>query len=297
MRKKKKVLTQLMMIAMAVFLLSGCTNSEIEALCDAIESGDTEKAMELAENIEDYDRYVMDSMLIDPVSILSQGGGTDTRTPLIVAAKEGNYEMMEYLLENGADPNFGKKAATYPLGSYCDYAAGAKEDGVRLLLSYGADPNLTESAYPINYLIRKMFTLKKNDEGIMTEIVDEEKKKRYDMIKQQVVQLIEAGSVVLEESGRVQGRYYSNILEYLVRMNEVEIVEALLLDGKLLECINVQNEEGYTPLMFAAENGLTKMCQLLLDYDADTTYTNKNHLTACDLATENGYEDIARLFP
>lgn len=296
MKSGKKLIIQIIMICMAIFFFSACKNSDIEALCDAIESGDTEKAIKLAENIEDYDQYVMDSMLIDPVSILSQGGGTDTRTPLIVAAKEGNYEVMEYLLENGANPNFGKKAATYPLNSYCDYAAGDEQDGVKLLLSYGADPNLTESAHPIFYLIGKMYVLKKNEEGIITEIIDEKEKKQYEMLKQQVLQLLEAESIVLEESLNKKERYYSNVLEDFVRLQETETVEALLVEGKLTGCINVQNVKGYTPLMYATETGQLEMSRLLLEYGAKPTYENDNHLTAYDLAVNNGYEDIALLF-
>lgn len=285
-----KLIGLLLFLSMNAVWLGGCSNPRIEKICDFIEQGDKENAMDQAEKIDDYDQYVTDKHMIGLISVLTQGA-VDARTPLLVACKTGNIEMMKYLLENGADPNFGEKAETYPLVSYCEYSAGKGEDGVELLLSYGADPNLTRSAYPVDYLIRKIYVLKCDEDGVFIDCVDDENQAEYDMLKQQVVELIDAESVVLQESSKKEGRYYSNNLADLVRLNEVDMIRALLKDEKLIECINVQDEKGYTPLMIAAENGQMEICQLLLEYNADKTYVNDDNLSAYDLAINN--ENIA----
>ncbi|WP_313893785.1 ankyrin repeat domain-containing protein [Psychrobacillus sp.] len=63
-------------------------------------------------------------------------------TPLIVASYHGNYNIVNLLLENGADPNLSNFKGTTPLMYAKDYCIKNKEYKlIHLLLSKGADIN------------------------------------------------------------------------------------------------------------------------------------------------------------
>lgn len=269
-----------------IFLLSlficGCSNSTISEACDAIEAGDTDKALELLESIDNYNQCVMEVSSTNPLYFLSRGYGVDTRTPLVSACAEHNYIVMEYLLENGADPNYGENCAVYPLEAYCESEVIENSDGVELLLNYGADPNLTKSAYPIDYVIRKMFNTDKESED-------------YKVYREQLIKLIEADSVVLDESRKLPNKYYSNTLLDLVKLEEYYTIKTLLEKGKLLTCINAQVENGFTPIMVAAEKGDIDTCSLLLEYGADTTIKNNKGQTVHHIASSSGHDNILEL--
>lgn len=59
--------------------------------------------------------------------------------------------------------------------------------------------------------------------------------------------------------------------------------------------INIQNIEGTTPLMAAAEYGVEDIAKILLDNGAITTTVNNENESAFDIAMKNKNFDIARL--
>ena len=52
---------------------------------------------------------------------------------------------------------------------------------------------------------------------------------------------------------------------------------------------------GYTALMVAAGMGKTDICQVLLDYGADTELRSYKGKTAADYAEESGHPELADL--
>lgn len=69
------------------------------------------------------------------VNTRARGGGEALITELVIG---GRLDMLELLLENGANPNIASEIYGSPLMSAAD---GNNEAAVRLLLNYGADPN------------------------------------------------------------------------------------------------------------------------------------------------------------
>lgn len=63
---------------------------------------------------------------------------SDGTTALIVAIKQGNYQVVEYLLEHGADPNLSNNRGLTPLKIANTYQKNHPHDIAGTLISYGA---------------------------------------------------------------------------------------------------------------------------------------------------------------
>lgn len=61
------------------------------------------------------------------------------------------------------------------------------------------------------------------------------------------------------------------------------------------EIVNEQDQFGCTPLHYAAENGNTTLCELLLNCGADTSITDDNNFSPYDCANINGHTNLAKL--
>lgn len=81
-------------------------------------------------------------------------------------------------------------------------------------------------------------------------------------------------------------------LHYAAALGLNEILEALLAADT--PPLNVQDPDGFSPLMRAAQNGHLDAARLLLASGADTSLENQNGLTAKDLA--EGKSGIEALF-
>lgn len=105
--------------------MSGAQNTHIEPLKEAAASGDVVAAMSLlyASNIQGYD--------------CANDRDRDGWSAIHWAAEEGHEQIVDMLLERGADVNAASSYGTSPL--HCA-ANGGNTDIVRLLLQRGADP-------------------------------------------------------------------------------------------------------------------------------------------------------------
>lgn len=280
-RIKKYVLFIILNVILIVMLV-GCkfNKSRVTSLCDFIEDCNNEEAKLIAEKIDDYDQYA--SNFVTGSSILTQGG-VDARTPLYSACKSNNLEMMHYLLEHGADPNFGEKSGIYPLEIYCELGNSTEENGVELLLSYGADPDLYVSVPPVFHLVGNLIDLHRDDKYQKTDYVKEEKQEEYDMICQELINLIDSGANLCQASIDYEDRVYDCVLHDLAYIGESELLVMILEDYGGIEFINLQRENGDTPLIVAAKEGYSETCKILLERGADADIANDEGQCATDI--------------
>eukprot|EP00042_Codosiga_hollandica_P019360 m.59701 g.59701 ORF g.59701 m.59701 type:complete len:167 (+) comp49268_c0_seq10:111-611(+) len=75
--------------------------------------------------------------------------------------------------------------------------------------------------------------------------------------------------------------------------NEAILKFFLQLDGINL---NVRNELGFTPLMFAADRGFNECVHALLQAGANSALKNQDGLTALDLARSNHHSETVIIF-
>lgn len=130
-------------LVVSALLLAGCSEwlekqrqlsqrrtAEAEVV-DAVEFGDMRTAREWLEE----DRTLADSVRV----ISARRGSRRAETALTMAARKGRRDMVELLLEFGADPKLVDGNGDLPLGAALAASEGRLEL-VRLLLERGADP-------------------------------------------------------------------------------------------------------------------------------------------------------------
>lgn len=88
-----------------------------------------------------------------------------------------------------------------------------------------------------------------------------------------------------------QKGYAQDLIEF-VRQGDVQRLEIWVDQYKVN--LNVQDENGLTPLMAAVQEGNLEMVEYLIDQGADVLLKNKNGQTAIDIATQEGQDDIKR---
>ena len=109
--------------------------ADLEALDD-----DGERALQRA---VEYNHMNIPMLLLDHGAMADPQKEVDSgRTPHFIAVENGNYDIVQLLIEKGADIELDSEIFDPPL-MVAVYGAG--EDTIRLLLDSGADPN-TETA-------------------------------------------------------------------------------------------------------------------------------------------------------
>ena len=158
-------------------------------------------------------------------------------TPLMYAAKEGNKEVVKYLLSKGADIDSKVSENGTPL---IFAIKNNKDDVAKFLIENGADVNRKQVTYdapaPLHYAVI-------NNNLPMAEL------------------LISKGADV-----DIKDHYLHTPLIYAVQRNFKEMADFLISKGA---DINTKDREGKTPLHFAIDKRQKEMVSFLLDRGAD----------------------------
>jgi ankyrin repeat protein len=184
------------------------------------------------------DVYVRDALARDPS--LANFADSSQQRPISAAAKRNDLEMVELLLDHGADPSLPEHGA--PLGQALWIAVYQKQpEMVKLLLKHGANPNTApESSGPALLHARK-------DPGL---------------------------KALLLQYGAIEDTSDRQQLEMLIADNALEEVETWLQKGaQLLQDPLAQWGEGI--LAGAANKGRREMIELLMRYGASVPDVSK----------------------
>ena len=191
--------------------------------------------------------------------------------PLTEACRISNVDIVEFLLENGANPNCDDGLT--PLGITYRWKGDNWYEISLILIENGAS---------LDYLT--------DYSGEKSSVLQDIVQKRPNM-PDESVEVLEAFHYALENCD------YSNVdwmwvLQESVSYDRIEIVKLLLDQGY---CNVNDTSFGMTPLMFASRDSTPEMVQLLLDYGADKNCESADGKTAYDYAVSRGDMELAEI--
>lgn len=204
--------------------------------------------------------------------------GPGSMTALAQAASEENVDCAKVLLEHGANVN----ATDYDhYNALLDAQFGKRLDGrdrepmTKLLLNYGADPNL-RGPHGMTALFFAMAKLKfKGEAGPCVACIS---------------LLIAAGA----DPNLIADDGYTPLLLALRPKSDTSIaaLTVLLAGGANVNLANAKT--GETPLMAAAAQGSSAIVDLLLNNGANRCASDKSNRLASAYARQNGHPDLAQ---
>ena len=252
--------TAVIIIALFAFLLFLNKQSKTSRdICNAIQAGDNARLEALLQEGADVNRATH-TILYLPIAILTENNMLST--PMLTACENGNTDAVALLLKYGADPNkriaggFNAMEAVYSTSAGRD----SRFDIVPMLLNCGAE--------------------------IDNNVAFQEVRLATDDTAEQSIALLELYTDVPESLTDSSGTT-------LLGKCHSPIVAAWLI-GKGAD-VNASNDNGNTPLMYAAERGYGEVIVVLLGSGADAGMKNNEGKTAYDLAFENGFNELLEL--
>ena len=195
--------------------------------------------------------------------------------PLCKAAKDGDLERVEFLLDSGVNPD----SVSFKINAYSDipgiagdsalrFAVFAGHAGiVKMLLANGANPNIENKngSTPLTASSGK---------GI-SEIVQ-----------------------ILLDNGANPNQDVNNggtPLIFAAQDGYAEVVKILLDGGANPNQTNQVDNKGWTALMFAVYYGHAEAVKVLLDGEANPNQSNNKGWTALNIAAEKGQPEVAKV--
>jgi ankyrin repeat protein len=245
-------------------------------------------------------------------------------TPLIYAAFKGNEEMMNYLLDHGAAVNdtnsYGWLAIHYA-------ARDGKTEILKQLLAHHSDVNKVGRT-TIGKLTPLMLAVRNGhfeacvlllQAGANTNYTNEKSQTAYSLAEEFNRYWVKE---VLNNPKQIQNIYFTYVvnnkdyekafqllnekidpayqiaygwttLHYAAQYGQRELLEELL---KYTNKIDIQKEDGFSPLMLAAYNNQFETSLFLFENNASPLLKNKEGETVIELVDKLGYIDIKNLF-
>lgn len=192
--------------------------------------------------------------------------------PLVEACRTGNVEIIEVLVENGADVNLGAKFK--PLS----FTYNQKPKNW-----YSISLFLIENGASLDYESHN------SHENVLTDIVGHRPGSmatKHGL--ENSTEVVTAFYYALENC-KQSSINWMRVLQHSVTNDRVEIVKLLLDKGF---CDVNDTSVGMTALMFATRDSTPEMVQLLLNYGADKSIKSSDGKTAYDYAVQSNNRDI-----
>ncbi len=216
----------------------------------------------------------------------------DYYTALESASWGGHLNIVEYLVENGADVNFvsgsdtGNKYGRTPLISAVD---SGQVDIVKYLIDNGADVNgIGAEKYTA-------ITVAKSLEMVMILVESGADVNSINMNKPVLISAVENEQIAIVEylldNGADVNVKVDNNYSAISYPNNLAIVKILVESGA---DVNFKNSYSSTPLIFATNRGNLEIVKYLVEQGADINIQNDDGSKAIDIAISNGHKKIVK---
>ncbi len=262
--------------ATIIFMISSAYGADIYT---AIDSGSVAQVMDYIEQ--------------NP-QLLNQKN-SDGLTPLNLAAYRGHAEIVEKLLDTGADPDIGDNENSRPIHNA---AVGGNNGVIEVLLKHGLEiavmdnNGMTALMFAIsyshfetaNYLLDKGADTKLANNNGWTALHYAVQQEQAELAKR----LIESGTDLNAQT--FEGKAP---LHFTVMRNQLEIADMLLRSGADIE---IKEDYGRTPLLMTTrESGSAEMAKLLIQHGANVDAADRFGSTPLELSAWRGFGGIVNL--
>ena len=233
----------------------------------------------------------------------TMSSASEIKNALHYSATFGHLEVVKCLLEHKAmnsimNKRCGKDQSDGPTALHLAIERGHFEIAKYLAANKNVDLNLKSKGWsPLHILAQKghLETLKslmekgadlnaKTEPDEETPLIIAARYEHFDVLKY----LVEKKADV---NAKCKGQ---TALHFLAKKNENQIVQHLLANTNKAD-INVKNDLGETPLMYASCFGCFEVVRTLLQNNADLHVETKDGKTALHLGAKHGYHKIVRL--
>ena len=206
-------------------------------------------------------------------------------TPLIIATHHGHRDIIQLLVDNGADLNKADRGGYTPLkrAAYYGQIITAK-----FLIDLGAEPGLTKAANKGQYAIIQVL-LQAGADPNMTDLNGECPLlvAALNGYRDIVQLLIQQGA-----NPNMGSKYGSTPLHWAASLGHKDVVKQLIDGGAEPNSTNVL---GRTPLHCAVNDHKIEVVKLLMDMGADPNIADGEGKTPLTCAREIGYLDIVNI--
>ena len=187
-------------------------------------------------------------------------GRTNSQTPVITAAFNGNTAILEILAKNGADL-YKKDPLGWVISSYLNRTDPKILSSIKTLIKLGVDVNAPD---------------------------------KYNEYKKTSLMRVAIGG---EELSEEEKRLCGNDCRHAATpgSKELEEITKIIWDAGASKSINAVDSYGWTALMYASEYGNLDMVNRLLEANAKVNMVNKGGGTALMIASDYGKNDIVKL--
>ncbi len=223
-----------------------------------------------------------------------QALGPNSESPLYVASRDGNYELVSCLLSAGADPEAGVQHGHTPL---MEAVVQGHTDTVLVLLEFGANTETAEHESLYTALI-KAAAYNRIDaiEVLLTAGAKLQAKDKDGFTPLHVAAVngqVEAIGLLLEAGADVSGRSHLGYTPlYMAAINE-QIFSAITLLEYGAE-VNVQYDNGWTLLHESVARDSLLMYSMLVGYGFDSSAQTHDGETDLHIAARLGHREFLR---
>jgi ankyrin repeat protein/Tfp pilus assembly protein PilF len=257
-----------------------------------VRAGQSEKAREQYQALKSMNLKTAEYLLV-----LIQK--MDAFSPLIWVAKEGNLQVVQTLLADGADIN-AKDTTDVGATALMWAALNGHTEVVKLLLEKGADVNAKSKNGETALMMTVMEGYTENVKLLLEKGAEVNTKKTDDgataLIMAAMKGHTEVVKLLLEKGADINVKRTTDGITALWMASQnghTEVVKLLLEKGA---DVNVKNTtDGRTALMMASGEGYVEVVKLLLGKGADVNAKSKNDATALMMSAQDGHVEVIKL--
>lgn len=217
------------LICCIVLLFSINQTEKIDTLCSAIEREENDKAKEIVSEIYDLDLV-----------------GSDNVTPLMKACMVGNGEMIEYLLECGANINYAPPNQLTPLEHFCSAGYMAGHEVVKTMFKYFVKQSNYTVKPAIFHLADNYYWMTDEEKAVATEI-----------------------TIILLQKGAPLGYNDTTLLHIAAKSDMDDLFYTVVHSTQGLSMLNMPDGNGDTPWEVALKNGAVRVQKVIRDLESE----------------------------